>query len=152
MAGVRLVVIVGTITLLLISAGLAKHNRDNYLHALDKQAEYANLAQSRLETIATLQRQQQEVAALDAKYTRELTNARLENDRLRADVAAGARKLRIKGTCSVSKATPTGGVGDGTAVELNREVGQAVFDIRAGMISDQQKLRFLQEYVKHQCQ
>lgn len=137
---------------LLVSAGLAKHYRDSYLHALDKQAEYANLAQSRLDTIATIQRQQQEVAALDAKYTRELTDARLENDRLRADVAAGVRKLRIKGTCSVSKAPASTGVGDGAAVELNREVGQAVFDIRAGMISDQQKLQFLQEYVKHQCQ
>lgn len=152
MAGVRLAVIVGTITLLLISAGLAKHYRDNYLHALDKQAEYANLAQSRLDTITAMQRQQQEVAVLDAKYTRELTDARLENDRLRADVAAGARKLRIKGTCSVSKAAPTAGVGDGAAVELNREVGSAVFDIRAGIISDQQKLRFLQEYVREQCQ
>lgn len=151
MAGVRLAVIVGTITLLLVSAGLAKHYRDNYLHALDKQAEYANLAQSRLETIATMQRQQQEVAALDAKYSRKLTDARLENDRLRADVAAGARKLRIKGTCGVSKAPASTGVGDGAAVELNSESGQAVFDIRAGMISDQQKLRFLQEYIKHQC-
>ena len=140
------------LTLLLVSAGLAKHYRDNYLHALDKQVEYANLAQSRLDTIATMQHQQQEVAALDAKYTRELTDARLENDRLRADVAAGARKLRIKGTCSVSKAPASTGVGDGATVELNREVGSTVFDIRAGIISDQQKLRFLQEYVKHQCQ
>lgn len=148
----KLIASLVVLTLLLVSAGLAKHYRDNYLHALDKQAEYANLAQSRLETIATIQRQQQEVAALDAKYTRELTDARLENNRLRADVAAGARKLRIKGTCSVSKAPASTGVGDGAAVELNTESGQAVFDIRAGMISDQQKLRFLQEYVRKQCQ
>jgi prophage endopeptidase len=148
----KLIASLVVLTLLLVSAGLARHYRDNYLHALNRQVEYASLARSRLETITSMQRQQREVADLDAKYTRELTNARLENDRLRDDVAAGARKLRIKGTCSVSKTPATTGMGDGAAVELNREVGQAVFDIRSGIISDQQKLRFLQEYVKQQCQ
>lgn len=42
------------------------HYRDNYRQALSKQHE---VAESRLDTINAIQRQQKEVAALDAKYT-----------------------------------------------------------------------------------
>ena len=34
-------------------------------------------------------------AALDAKYTKELADAKAENDALRDDVAAGRRRLHI---------------------------------------------------------
>lgn len=97
------------------------------------------------------QRRQRDVTALDAKYTKRLTDARLENDRLRDDVAIGRRQLRIKGTCSVSATTVSSCMGNGSAIGVSRETGSIVFDIRSGMISDQQKLRFLQEYVKTQC-
>ena len=46
------------------------------------------------------------VAALDAKYTKELADAKAENDALRDDVAAGRRRLHIKAVCqSVREAT-----------------------------------------------
>ncbi|WP_226020023.1 lysis protein [Serratia symbiotica] len=128
------------------------HYRDNYRQALSKQQEVEKLAESRLDTINAIQRQQKEVAALDAKYTQELTDARLENDRLRADVAAGRRQLRIKGTCSVSKTATGASMGNGSAIEVSREAGSTVLDIRSGMISDQRKLQFLQAYLKGQCQ
>ena len=40
------------------------------------------------------------VAALDAKYTEELADAKAENDALRDDVAAGRRRLHIKESVS----------------------------------------------------
>ena len=40
-----------------------------------------------------------DVAALDAKYTKELADAKAENDALRDDVAAGRRRLHIKAVC-----------------------------------------------------
>ena len=46
------------------------------------------------------------IAALDAKYTKELADAKAENDALRDDVAAGRRRLHIKAVCqSVREAT-----------------------------------------------
>ena len=42
----------------------------------------------------------QRVAALDAKYTKELADAKAENDALRDDVAAGRRRLHIKRSVS----------------------------------------------------
>ncbi|PIJ70543.1 hypothetical protein BL250_13750 [Erwinia sp. OLTSP20] len=143
---------VGILVVGIVVAGrLAFYYRDSYHHALDKQREFAQLAETRLDTINNMQRQQREVADLDSKYTRELTNARLENDRLRDDVAAGRRQLRIKGTCKLSETTASSSMGNGSTIEVSRETGSTVFDIRSGIISDQQKLRFLQEYVKKQC-
>ena len=53
-----------------------------------------------------MQMRQRDVAALDAKYTKELADAG-ENDALRDDVAAGRRRLHIKAVCqSVHEATP----------------------------------------------
>ena len=45
--------------------------------------------------ITDMQTRQRDVAALDAKYTKELADA-AENDALRDDVAAGRRRLHIK--------------------------------------------------------
>ncbi len=53
-----------------------------------------------------MQVRQRDVAALDAKYTKELADAKAENDALRDDVAAGRRRLHIKAVCqSVREAT-----------------------------------------------
>ena len=47
-----------------------------------------------------MQMRQRDVAALDAvKYTKELADAKAENDALRDDVAAGRRLLYIKAVC-----------------------------------------------------
>ena len=58
--------------------------------------------------ITDMQMRQRDVAALDAKYTKELADAKAENDALRDDVAAGRRRLHIKAVCqSVREATTT---------------------------------------------
>ena len=46
-----------------------------------------------------MQMRQRDVAALDAKYTKELADAKAENEALRDDVAAGRRRLHIKAVC-----------------------------------------------------
>ena len=51
--------------------------------------------------ITDMQMRQRDVAALDAKYTKELAMLKLKNDALRDDVAAG-RRLHIKSSLSVS--------------------------------------------------
>ena len=55
---------------------------------------------------------QRDVAALDAKYrTKELADAKAENDALRDDVAAGVRRLHIKAvTSQCREATTASGV------------------------------------------
>ena len=54
-----------------------------------------------------MQMRQRDVAALDAKYTKELADAKAENDALRDDVAAGRRRLHIvKQSVSAKPLTP----------------------------------------------
>ena len=72
----------------------------------DKNARELKLANA---AITDMQMRQRDVAALDAKYTKELADAKAENDALRDDVAAGRRRLHIKAVCqSVHEATASG--------------------------------------------
>ena len=82
------------------------HYRDNagYLQSPARQkcqrTEVMNAA------ITDMQMRQRDVAALDAKYTKELADAKAENDALRDDVAAGRRRLHISSlSASVREAT-----------------------------------------------
>ena len=70
------------------------HYRDNaitYKAQRDKNARELKLANA---AITDMQMRQRDVAALDAKYTKELADAKAENDALRDDVAAGRRRLQ----------------------------------------------------------
>lgn len=104
-------------------------------------------------TITDMTKRQRDVAALDAKYTKELADAQTRNTDLQRRLAAGGR-VRVKGRCTVSASTETASasrVGDAATVELSADTGQNILDIRAGIISDQEKLKYLQEYVRTQC-
>ena len=71
------------------------HYRDNaitYKAQRDKNARELKLANA---AITDMQMRQRDVAALDAKYTKELKDAEAENDALRDDVAAGRRRRCI---------------------------------------------------------
>ncbi|EAM9239727.1 lysis protein [Salmonella enterica subsp. diarizonae] len=120
-----------------------KDQRDTATHNL-------NLAN---ETITDMTKRQRDVAALDEKYTKELADAQTRNTDLQRRLAAGGR-VRVEGRCSVPTETETAStsrVGNAATVELFPGAGQNVLDIRAGIISDQEKLKYLQEYVRTQC-
>ncbi|ECJ2879903.1 lysis protein, partial [Salmonella enterica subsp. enterica] len=105
------------------------------------------------ETISDMQTRQRDVAALDARYTKELADAKAENAALQHRLVAGGR-VRVKGRCTVPASTTSaspGSVGDAATVELSPGAGQNVLNIRAGIISDQEKLKYLQEYILAQC-
>ncbi|EEB5694914.1 lysis protein [Salmonella enterica] len=104
-------------------------------------------------TITDMTKRQRDVAALDEKYTKELADAQTRNTDLQRRLAAGGR-VRVEGRCSVPTETETAStsrVGNAATVELSPGAGQNVLDIRAGIISDQEKLKYLQEYVRTQC-
>ena len=99
---------------------------------------------------------QKALAELDAKLATEKARDIAENERLRADVAAGDRRLRIAGRCStdsgnLSDTSSTARLDDGETVELAGAAGRTVFDIRAGIIKDRAALKGLQEYVREVC-
>ncbi|EHI3193172.1 lysis protein [Salmonella enterica] len=125
------------------NAVLYKDQRDTATHSL----KLAN------ETIDDMTKRQRDVATLDAKYTKELADEHAKNADLQRRLAAGGR-VRVEGRCTVPttvKTSSSGSVGNAATVELSPGAGQNVLDIRAGIISDQAKLRYLQDYVRTQC-
>ncbi|EEJ1011769.1 lysis protein [Salmonella enterica] len=129
------------------------HYRDNaiaYKEQRDTATHKLTLANA---TITDMQTRQRDVAALDAKYTKELADEKAENDALRRKLDNGGRVL-VKGKCPVPSSAETSsasGMGNDATVELSPVAGQNVLDIRAGIISDQTALRTLQEYIRTQC-
>ncbi|KFU03611.1 peptidase [Salmonella enterica subsp. enterica serovar Bareilly str. CFSAN000199] len=145
---------VGLLLVSLIVAGrLANHYRNNaitYKYQRDTATHNLKLAN---ETITDMTKRQRDVAALDEKYTKELADAQTRNTDLQRRLAAGGR-VRVEGRCSVPTETETAStsrVGNAATVELSPGAGQNVLNIRAGIISDQEKLKYLQEYVRTQC-
>ncbi|EGP8144274.1 lysis protein [Salmonella enterica] len=145
---------VGLLLVSLIVAGrLANHYRNNAITYKDQRDTATHKLTLANATITDMQTRQRDVAALDAKYTKELADAKAENDALQRRLAAGGR-VRVKGRCTVPVSTTpasTGSVGDAATVELSDVAGRNVLSIRSGIISDQAKLKYLQEYVRTQC-
>ncbi|ASG83550.1 lysis protein [Salmonella enterica] len=99
-------------------------------------------------TITDMTKRQRDVAALDAKYTKELADAQTRNTDLQRRLAAGGRRCTVPTWTATTSASR---VGNAATVELSPDSGRNVLDIRAGIISDQEKLKYLQEYIRTQC-
>jgi len=128
------------------------HYRDNaitYKDQRDKATKSLRLANA---TIKDMQTRQRDVAALDAKYTKELSDAKKTINDLRRDVDSGAKRLRIAATCpGVPKATSTSGVDDAGAPELTPDARRNYFDHRDGIATADKMIRGMQDYIKEQC-
>ncbi|CDH33602.1 lysis protein [Xenorhabdus bovienii] len=140
-----------TVSALVIVSGLLWFFYREYQQKAQDYNDLNTKHQTQLIAINEQQVRIQHLAELDAKHLQELTNAKTEIDTLRADVAAGRRKLRIQAICPVSETTPSRSVVDATTVELTGETGSTVLDIREGIINDRAKLRYLQDYVNTEC-
>jgi prophage endopeptidase len=106
--------------------------------------------------LAKQQDAEQKLAALDKDATEQKERANAENEILRRAVADGTRRLRISGSCSAGSGNVSGsasapGVGDAGSVELSRETGQAVLDLRRDLISDRAALKAAQAYIRDVC-
>ena len=129
------------------------HYRDNaiaYKEQRDKNARELKLANA---AITDMQMRQRDVAALDAKYTKELADAKAENDALRDDVAAGRKRLRVNATCpgTVREATGTSSVDNATGPRLADTAERDYFILRERLMTMQKQLEGAQEYIRTQC-
>ncbi len=135
-------------------AFFVNHYRDNaitYKDQRDKATEKFSLANN---TIDDMKVRQRDVAALDAKYTKELADAKAENDALQRKLDNGGRVL-VKGRCPVpasTEAASASSMGHDATIELSDAAGRNVLGIRSGIRQDQSALRVLQQYITSQCQ
>ncbi|HIF3102811.1 TPA: lysis protein [Salmonella enterica] len=143
------------VSLLIVAAALAwttnryhgnavkyKGQRDTATHSL-------KLAEA---VIDDMQVRQRDVAALDARYTKELADAKAENDTLRDDVAAGRRRLLINATCPAMPAgqsTATARVDNAARPGLADSAQRDYFTLRERVMTMQKQLEGAQEYIRN---
>lgn len=142
------------IIIIAVLAFLTDHYHSNATKYKKQRDEKVNQLKMANATITDMTIRQRDVAKLDAKYTKELADAKAENDALQRKLDNGGRVL-VKGRCPVPATTETAstsGVGDDAAVELSPIAGRNVLGIRSGIKQDQSALMVLQSYIRTQCQ
>lgn len=123
-------------------------NAITYKDQRDKATEKLSLANT---TIKDMQTRQRDAAALDAKYTGELANAKATIDQLERDVASGKRRLQLNARCTANGATGTGGLGDASGPRLTEAAERDYFTLRERIITVTKQVGYLQDYIKEQC-
>ena len=94
-----------------------------------------------------------ELAAADQKHTKEMSNARNENERLRAAARAGVVSVRFTSaggpgpTADMSETPFASSLGNGT-LTIDPELRERVFNHRAEVIQADQQIKYLQDYAR----
>lgn len=103
-------------------------------------------AQARAESLkATLKLQRQ----IDKDTTEAFTNARKANDVLRADLAAGRKRVSVNATCV--RDTGTASPADAGTPRLTPDAEQARADLELGNDEHLVQIRGLQRYIRDVC-
>lgn len=96
--------------------------------------------------------QAEHLSTLDARITKEVSDAIAENNRRRSAVAAGTVRVRYVAARCPSPDLPataaTGSVGDGAGIDLAPKAGLDVLDLREALIRDRAKIDYLQAYIR----
>ncbi|EMD2961460.1 lysis protein [Salmonella enterica] len=106
------------------------------------------------EMIDDMQIRQRDVAALDAKYTKELADAKAENDALERDVADGRRRLYVNATCPAmptGKSTSTARMDNAASPRLADSAKRDYFTLKERVTTMQKQLEGAQDYIREQC-
>lgn len=146
-------IIIAVVVCIIVSLGWAvNHYRDNAITYKDQRDKATKNLSTANATIKDMQVRQRDVAALDAKYTKELSDAKKTINDLRRDVDSGVKRLRIAATCpGVSKATSATGVDDAGSPELTPDARRNYFDHRDGIATADKMIRGMQDYIREQC-
>ncbi len=115
--------------------------------------EITSVARLQQKQIQLIEIQRQNIAAIDIKYTKELADAKSENERLRADIANGTKRLQLNANCTkpVPKIASTASVDDVTSPELTDSARRDYLSLRERIGIATSQITGLQEYVRQQC-
>ncbi|CAM7885938.1 lysis protein [Enterobacter hormaechei] len=134
-----------------VLAFFVNHYRDNaitYKDQRDKAIKNLNLANA---TIKDMQVRQRDVAALDAKYTKDLADAKKQLDDLQRCVRDGKCGLHVNARCPANGTTSTGGLGDASGPRLTDSAERDYFTLRERIATVTKQVGYLHDYIKEQC-
>ncbi|HBN0907871.1 TPA: lysis protein [Escherichia coli] len=127
------------------------HYRDNAIAYKEQRDNKASELEKANATIADMQKRQRDVAALDAKYTGELQDAKATIDQLERDVANGKRRLQLNARCTTNGAATSSILDDATGPRLTDSAERDYFTLRERIATVTKQLTGLQAYVREQC-
>ncbi|MBK4723921.1 lysis protein [Pantoea agglomerans] len=141
---------------LLLVMAIAAAKLASYYHgqaiAADGRATAAEtLAKQQQETITDMQTRQRDVAALDAKYTKELADAKASIDELHSDVVAGRKRLQLNATCKKQSTSSAPGMDDAARPGLTDAAERDYFTLRDRIETSGKMIAGLQQYIREQC-
>lgn len=143
---------IAVVVCIIVSLGWAvNHYRDNaieYKKQRDEKTQALNMANATITDMATRQR---DVAALDAKYTQDLANAKKQIDDLQRCVSDGKCGLRINAKCPANGATGSGSMGDASGPRLTDPAERDYFTLRERIVTVTKQVGYLQDYINTQC-
>lgn len=116
-------------------------------------SELSNVAKQQQATLDQIETQRQAVAAIDIKHTKELADAKSENERLRADIASGAKRLQLNATCPkpVSKTSGTASIPDDASPRYDAEFERNYLSLRERIGIATSQINGLQAYINNVC-
>ncbi|EIK4775652.1 lysis protein [Salmonella enterica] len=135
---------------LIVAVRLANHYRNNAITYKDQRDTATHKLTLANATITDMMKRQRDVAALDARYTKELADANATIESLRADVSAGLKRLQVAATCAKST-TGSSGMGDGESPRLTADAELNYYRLRSGIDRITAQVNYLQEYIRSQC-
>ncbi|EMN1956364.1 lysis protein [Citrobacter koseri] len=145
-------IIIAVVVCVIVSLGWAvNHYRDNaitYKNQRDKATEKLSLVNA---IIKDMQTRQRDVAALDAKYTKELADAKKQLDDLQRCVSSGKCGLHVNAKCPANGTTAPGGMGDASGPRLTDSAERDYFTLRERIVTVTKQVDYLQDYIKEQC-
>ena len=145
-------IIIAVVVCIIVSLGWAvNHYRDNateYKKQRDEKTQALNMANA---TITDMTTRQRDVAALDAKYTKDLADAKKQLDDLQRCVRDGKCGLRINAKCPANGTAGTGGMGDASSPRLTDSAERDYFTLRERIVTVTKQVGYLQEYINTQC-
>ncbi|EBG1775198.1 lysis protein [Salmonella enterica] len=144
------------VSLLIVAAALAwttDHYHGNAVKYKDQRDTVTHKLALANETIDDMQVRQRDNAALDAKYTKELADAKAESEALLADLAAGRRRLQLHAVCMPATAGNTASTGatDATAARLTPDAERDYQRLRTEARAVTAQVNDLQQYITEQC-
>lgn len=127
------------------------HYRDNaitYKEQRDKVTEKLSLANA---IIKDMQTRQRDVAAMDAKYTKELADAKSQLEDLQRCVSIGKCGLHLNARCPANGTAGASGMGDASSPRLTDSAERDYFTLRERIVTVTKQVGYLQDYIHTQC-
>ena len=123
-------------------------NATEYKKQRDDKVNELNMANA---TITDMTTRQRDVAALDAKYTKDLADAKKQLDDLQRCVRDGKCGLRVNAKCPANGAAGTGSLGDASGPRLTDSAERDYFRLRERIERARSQIAGLQDYIRRAC-